>query len=70
MGCEGGEIRRHVMGCVDALFCIFLPPLASGVRARGCGAMLFVLLLTIMFWLPGSIMAFIMTLNRNQERGR
>ena len=58
------------MGCADALFCIFLPPLASGVRARGCGAMLFVLLLTIMFWLPGSIMAFIMTLNHNQERRR
>ena len=58
------------MGCVDALFCIFLPPLASGVRARGCGAMLFVLILTIMFWLPGSIMAFNMTLNHNQERRR
>lgn len=56
------------MGLVDALLCIFLPPLASGVRARGCGAMLFVLLLTFIFWLPGSIMAFVMTLNHNRER--
>jgi uncharacterized membrane protein YqaE (UPF0057 family) len=29
--------------------------------------MLFVLLLTLIFWLPGSIMAFIMTLNYNRE---
>ncbi|MDQ3929553.1 MAG: YqaE/Pmp3 family membrane protein [Chloroflexota bacterium] len=58
------------MGCVDALFCIFLPPFASGVRAKGCGAMLFVLLLTLIFWLPGCLVAFIMTLNHNRERGR
>ncbi len=58
------------MGCVDALFCIFLPALASGVRARGCGAMFFVFLLTLIFWLPGCLVAFIMTLNHNRERGR
>ncbi|MDQ3706294.1 MAG: YqaE/Pmp3 family membrane protein [Chloroflexota bacterium] len=58
------------MGCVDALFCIFLPPLASGVRARGCGAMLFVFLMTCIFWLPGCLVAFIMTLNYNRERRR
>jgi uncharacterized membrane protein YqaE (UPF0057 family) len=56
------------MGCGDALLCILLPPLASGVRARGCGAMLFVLLLTLIVWLPGAITAFIMTLNYNRER--
>jgi uncharacterized membrane protein YqaE (UPF0057 family) len=58
------------MGCGDALLCIFLPPLASGVRARGCGAMLFVLILTLIVWLPGVIVAFAMTLSYNQERQR
>ena len=58
------------MGCVDALLCIFLPPLASGVRARGCGTMLFVLILTLIFWLPGAIVAFAMTLNYNEEQQR
>jgi uncharacterized membrane protein YqaE (UPF0057 family) len=58
------------MGCIDALLCIFLPPLASGVRARGCGAMLFVLILTIIGWLPGVIVAFALTIDYNDKRGR
>jgi uncharacterized membrane protein YqaE (UPF0057 family) len=57
------------MGCLDALLCIFLPPLASGVRARGCGAMLFVALLTLILWLPGALTAFFMTIDYNQRRG-
>ncbi len=52
------------MGIGDALLCIFLPPLASGVRERGCGTMLFVFLLTLLAWLPGIIAAFVLTLNR------
>ncbi|MEO8285319.1 MAG: YqaE/Pmp3 family membrane protein [Chloroflexota bacterium] len=58
------------MGCVDVLLCLFLPPFASGVRARGCGVMIFVGLLTLMVWLPGAITAFILTLNYNEERRR
>jgi uncharacterized membrane protein YqaE (UPF0057 family) len=58
------------MGCMDVIFCLFLPPLASGVRARGCGAMLFVLILTLIFWLPGSLAAFFMTIDYNEKRGR
>jgi uncharacterized membrane protein YqaE (UPF0057 family) len=58
------------MGCFDALLCLLLPPLASGVRARGCGAMLFVLILTLIFWVPGAIVAFAMTLSYNEEKGR
>ena len=58
------------MGCGDALLCIFLPPFSSGVRARGCGTMLFVGLLTLIVWLPGVIVSFMMTLSYNQERQR
>ena len=52
------------MGIGDALLCIFLPPLASGVRVRGCGMMLFVLLLTCLAWLPGIIAAFYFQMNK------
>ena len=58
------------MGCIDALLCLFLPPLASGVRARGCGAMIFVLILTLIGWLPGAIVAFALTIDYNQRRNR
>ncbi len=58
------------MGCIDALLCIFLPPLASGVRARGCGAMVFVLILTIIGWLPGVIVAFALTIDYNDKHRR
>jgi uncharacterized membrane protein YqaE (UPF0057 family) len=55
------------MGIIDALLCIFLPPLASGVRARGCGTMLFVLILTCILWLPGCIAAFYLTINKPKK---
>ena len=58
------------MGCIDLLLCILLPPLASGVRARGCGAMLFVLLLTLIGWLPGALVAFFMTVDYNDKLRR
>jgi uncharacterized membrane protein YqaE (UPF0057 family) len=58
------------MGCIDILLCIFLPPFASGVRGRGCGAMLFVLILTIIGWLPGAIAAFLLTIDYNDKRSR
>ena len=55
------------MGCIDILLCLLLPPLASGVRARGCGTMIFVLILTIIGWLPGAIAAFILTIDYNDK---
>lgn len=58
------------MGCIDLLLCLLLPPFASGVRARGCGAMLFVLVLTIIGWLPGAIVAFALTIDYNDKRRR
>ena len=58
------------MGCIDALLCLFLPPLASGVRARGCGAMFFVLILTLIGWLPGVIVAFALTVDYNDKLRR
>jgi uncharacterized membrane protein YqaE (UPF0057 family) len=58
------------MGCIDLLLCLLLPPLAGGVRARGCGAMIFVLILTIIGWLPGAIAAFLLTIDYNDKRSR
>jgi len=55
------------MGCIDILLCLLLPPLASGVRARGCGTMIFVLILTLIGWLPGAIAAFILTIDYNDK---
>lgn len=56
------------MGIGDILLCIFLPPFASGVRNRGCGSMLMVGLLTLLFWLPGTIAAFVMTMGYAQPQ--
>ncbi len=56
------------MGCGDILLCIFLPFLASGVRERGCGMMLLVFLLSLFFYVPGIIAAFILTLDRLSKR--
>lgn len=58
------------MGLFDILWCIFLPPFASGVRERGCGMMLLVLLLTCCLWLPGTIVALIMTNENNKAKRR
>lgn len=55
------------MGCGDILLCLIFPPLASGVRERGCGSMILVFILTLIFWLPGTIAAIVMTLNKKQR---
>jgi uncharacterized membrane protein YqaE (UPF0057 family) len=55
------------LGCFDFVLCVLLPPLASGVRARGCGAMLFVLLLTLIGW---ALVAFFMTIDYNDKLRR
>jgi len=46
------------MGCLRAIVCIFVPPLA--VIDRGCGTVLIVLLLTIAGWIPGVIAALLL----------
>lgn len=48
---------EYAMGCVRALLCIVLPPLA--VIDKGCGAVLVTTLLTIIGWVPGIIAALI-----------
>ncbi len=45
------------MGCGRILLAILLPPLA--VLDKGCGAVLVVLILTIVGWIPGVIGALV-----------
>lgn len=45
------------MGCMRALVCILLPPLA--VIDRGCGTVIIVALLTLAGWVPGAIAALV-----------
>lgn len=54
------------MGCLRALLCIFLPPLA--VLDRGCGTVLIVTLLTIAGWVPGTIAALILNFMAEENR--
>lgn len=54
------------MGIGDILLVLFLPPFASGVRERGCGSMLLVTLLWCLGWIPGTVAALVMTLNKPQ----
>lgn len=46
------------MGCLRAIVCLLLPPLA--VIDRGCGTVLIVTALTIAGWVPGVIAALIL----------
>lgn len=46
------------MGCLRALLCLIMPPLA--VLDRGCGTVLIVTVLTIMGWVPGVIAALLL----------
>lgn len=46
------------MGCLRALLCLLLPPLA--VLDRGCGTVLIVTVLTIIGWVPGVIAALLL----------
>ncbi len=46
------------MGCLRAIVCLIMPPLA--VLDRGCGTVLIVTVLTIMGWVPGVIAALLL----------
>lgn len=46
------------MGCLRALLCLIMPPLA--VLDRGCGTVLIVTVLTIIGWVPGVIAALVL----------
>jgi uncharacterized membrane protein YqaE (UPF0057 family) len=46
------------MGCMRALVCLILPPLA--VLDRGCGTVIIVIALTIMGYVPGVIAALVL----------
>ena len=45
---------------IRIILCIIFPPLA--VYDKGCGAILLVLILTILGWLPGTIAALVIYL--------
>ena len=54
------------MGCLRALACVVLPPLA--VIDRGCGAFLIVTVLTIAGWLPGVLAAVFINYMMEQRK--
>ena len=56
------------MGCLRALLCIVLPPLA--VLDRGCGSIVLVSLLTLAGWVPGAIAALVICNNPRDDRYR
>lgn len=45
------------MGCIRAILCLLLPPLA--VLDKGCGAIIVTTILTIIGWIPGVIAAIL-----------
>ena len=45
------------MGCLRAILCLVMPPLA--VIDRGCGTFVIVTILTILGWIPGVIAALV-----------
>lgn len=47
------------MGLIRVILCIIFPPLA--VLDKGCGSVLLVTILTIIFWLPGVLAALIIS---------
>lgn len=53
------------MGCLRALLCLIMPPLA--VLDRGCGTVLIVTILTIMGWVPGVIAALLLNAIAEQK---
>lgn len=55
------------MGCGRILLAILLPPLA--VLDKGCGAVLVVLILTIVGWIPGVIGALVIGSISNSRCG-
>ena len=52
---------------IRIILCVIFPPLA--VFDKGCGAILLVLLLTFLGWLPGTIAALILCLADKKKIG-
>jgi len=52
------------MGCLRAVLCIIVPPLA--VLDKGCGPILIVTALTIVGWVPGVVGAIVFNLMDSQ----
>ena len=52
---------------IRIILCVIFPPLA--VFDKGCGAMLLIFLLTLLGWLPGTIVALILCLADNKKIG-
>lgn len=52
---------------IRILLCFIFPPLA--VFDKGCGAMLLILLLTVLGWLPGTVVALIICLADRRKIG-
>ena len=48
------------MGCLRAILCLIMPPLA--VIDRGCGTFVIVTFLTILGWIPGVIAALVINM--------
>ena len=49
------------------ILCFIFPPLA--VFDKGCGAIILVLILTLLAWLPGTIAALIICIADNKKIG-
>ena len=52
---------------IRILLCFIFPPLA--VFDKGCGSILLILLLTVLGWLPGTIVALIICLADKKKIG-
>ena len=54
---------------IRILLCVIFPPLA--VFDKGCGAILLVIILTLLGWLPGTVVALLICLaDKNKIGGR
>lgn len=56
------------MGCLRALLCLLLPPLA--VIDRGCGAIIIVTVLTVVGWLPGVLAALFINYSVEERKNQ
>lgn len=52
---------------IRILLCFIFPPLA--VFDKGCGSMMLIFLLTLLGWLPGTVVALIICLADNKKIG-
>ena len=60
----GGDVLGLVF---RVILCFIFPPLA--VFDKGCGSISFVLLLTLLGWLPGTVLALILCLADKNKNG-